>query len=65
MENLALHTTANNMSSKAYKVSNLNESTPQRGGTGNIITTVSCLITYINCCMSFLIAYNATTKQCY
>ena len=46
------------MSSKAYKVSNLNESTPQRGGTGNIITTVSCLITYIYCCMSFLIAYN-------
>ena len=50
--------TANNMSSKAYKVSNLNESTPQRGGTGNIITTVSCLITYIYFCMSFLIAYN-------
>jgi hypothetical protein len=36
------------MSSKACKVCNLNESIPQRGETGNIITTVPCLITYFN-----------------
>jgi hypothetical protein len=48
----------NIISSKAYKVSNLNESIPHRGETRNIITIVPFLITYIYCYKYFLNAYN-------
>jgi hypothetical protein len=51
------------MSSKACKVCNLNESIPQRGETGNIITTVPCLITYIYCCEIVLMFYNVLNKH--